>query len=47
MPDIQLLVIEMDGGNDPVFVAAYIKNIEIANFIRSIERGLYIGKVDE
>jgi hypothetical protein len=45
MPDIKLLVIEMDGSNDPVFVAANIKNIKSANFISCIECGLYIGKV--
>ncbi len=45
MPDIKLLVIEMDSGNDPVFIAADIKNIEVSNFIRGIERGFYIGKI--
>lgn len=44
MPDINLLAIKMDSGNDPVFIAANIKNIEISNFIRGIERGFYIGK---
>ena len=47
MPDIQFLVIEMDGGNDPVFVATNIKNIKITNFVSGVERGLYISKVDE
>ena len=47
MPDIQFLVIEMDGGNDPVFVATNIKNVEIINLVSGVECGLYSSKVDE
>ena len=37
MPDIELLVIEVNGGNDPVFIAAYVKNVIISNLVRRVE----------
>jgi hypothetical protein len=44
MPDIQLLVIEVNGGNDPVFIAANIKNIIRFNFVRGVERHFNLGE---
>ena len=47
MPDIKLLMIEVDGGNDPVFVATNVEYIVIANFISGVKRGFDLGKVRE
>ena len=47
MPDIKLLMIEVDGGNDPVFVTTNVEHIVIASFVRGVKRGFDLGKVRE
>jgi hypothetical protein len=37
MPDVELLKIKVDGGNDPVFIAANVKNVKIFHLIRGVE----------
>ena len=37
MPDIEFLIIKMDGGNDPVFIAANVKNVIIIHLVRGVE----------
>jgi len=38
VPDIELLMIKVDCGNDPVFIAANVEYIVVANFIGGVKR---------
>jgi hypothetical protein len=47
MSDVHDLGVEVDSGNDPVFVATNVKNVIHINFVGRIKCALDIGKVRE
>lgn len=47
MPDVKFLVVEVDSGNDPVFIAANVKHVVVANLIGCIKRSLDIRETHE
>lgn len=47
MPDVKLLVVEVDSSNNPVFIAANVEHVVVANFISGIKRSLDIRKTHE
>jgi hypothetical protein len=47
VPDIQALFIEMDGGNDPEFIAPDIENVIRADTIDGVESRLHLSEILE